>query len=280
MFAASVLRRVASPNCYHVRTLIVLKRSHPLRQPQVGEAHKNLQTKRMRTYELVPLTEEEKPKTIKVVLKELVEGYGAVGDVIEVPRNFGRFELIVPGRASYASPEALKWAETLQERGIEVVRFTSKTSPGTIRYLRSRVYALIMSEKNPWTLEVWHVRSHLRSQGLVVPEEAIVLPDKPINHNDGVFGKDIIITIKINGKDEARCRLRFRPAEELLSPATQLQEVEQPWYIDTPTALFESQAAEINQMHDEVMAIFQKRIEAIRSEGLRSIADLNVRAIF
>ena len=43
-----------------------------------------------------------------------------------------------------------------------------------------------MSENNPWTLEKWHVRSHLRSQGLIVPEEAIFMPDETIHHTDGV----------------------------------------------------------------------------------------------
>lgn len=66
----------------------------------------------------------------------------------------------------------------------------------------------------------------------------------------------------------------------LQDPATQLEEVEQPWYVEPPVAVLESQADEINQMHEAVMNVYNAKIEAIKNEGLRSVSELNVRAIF
>ena len=69
-------------------------------------------------------------------------GYGTVGDVVDVPRNFGRFCLILSGRAVYPTPENLEWARKFQESGVEILRYSSKTSPATIRFLKGRLYAL------------------------------------------------------------------------------------------------------------------------------------------
>lgn len=69
-------------------------------------------------------------------------GYGATGDVIEVRPNFGRFKLILTGKAMYATPENLEWAKQQQASGVKIIRYSSKFSPATIRFLKGRVYAL------------------------------------------------------------------------------------------------------------------------------------------
>ena len=76
-----------------------------------------------------------------------VPGWGAKGDVIDAPRSFARNELILLGRAMYATPENLEWAEQFRHSGVKIQRFSSKTSPATIRYLKTRVYALSKFEE-------------------------------------------------------------------------------------------------------------------------------------
>lgn len=45
-----------------------------------------------------------------------------------------------------------------------------------------------MSSKNAWRVEKWHVRTALRCSGVNLPEEAIMLPDEPIDGPENVSG--------------------------------------------------------------------------------------------
>lgn len=43
---------------------------------------------------------------------------------------------------------------------------------------------MFLNKENPWTIEPWHVRSAFRRIGIIVPEDAITLPEVAITGPD------------------------------------------------------------------------------------------------
>jgi len=249
-----------------VRHVTVVKRKYRARQPNSSELHKNLLTKTSQIYEVVEHTECMKKKLVSVVLKEYVEGHGDAGDIIEVLPGTARYSLILPGLADYATPEAIAKAKDRPD-GIVRKSFSSKYASTTIRIMRNRLFPLDMSQTVAWTLEPWHIRVALRKNGLLVPESAIKLPRDDIHGpSDEVFNKDLIVTITINGKDEAPCRLRIKSAKQAI--ASLLEESDKPWYLDEVDALVESQSALVKEMHEASLLKRESALERLRSKGL------------
>ncbi|XP_076067890.1 mitochondrial ribosomal protein L9 isoform X2 [Oratosquilla oratoria] len=80
----------------------------------------------------------------------------------------------------------------------------------TCKYISSRVICVAMNMNEPWQLERWHIRVALRKSGIIVPEDAITIPNKPIVGPDLTLqGKEFFVTIKINNKEEASVRCRI-----------------------------------------------------------------------
>lgn len=76
-------------------------------------------------YQMYHVVEQPAPihedRRLKVILTDYVEGYGNRGDVVDVPVNFGRFELILAGKALYATPFNLKLME--EDRKVDCLSF-------------------------------------------------------------------------------------------------------------------------------------------------------------
>jgi len=247
-----------------VRNVTVVRRKYRPRQPNMDELSKNMKIKRMQIYEVIQHTECEKKKLVSVVLKEYVEGHGDAGDVIDVLPGTARYALILPGLADYATPEAIAKAKDRSD-GIERKSFSSRYASTTIRIMRNRLFSLDMSETVPWTLEPWHIRVALRKYGLLAPESAIKLPLDDIHGpSDEVFNKDLIVTVLINGKDEAPCRLRIKSAKQTI--ASLLDEGDKPWYLDEVDALLDSQSEQVKEMHKAALLKLEHVLERRRNK--------------
>jgi len=242
----------------------IVKRINRVRQPQEGETNKGLTAKSQQTYEVVRKTELEEKPLVKVVLKEFVEGFGDAGDVIDVVPEKARYDLILPGFAEYATPDALERGKLLAAMTTKK-RYSSKFSPLTCRMIGNRVFRLYMSDKNPWKLEAWHVRVALRQGGLIATDEAVCLPEEVIEGpSDEVFDKDVIIKLLINGQDEVPCRFRICEAKQRVTLA---EESDEPWFLRRVEPLFPSQSDLIEEMHQAVLTKLEAVKELRRSKA-------------
>lgn len=191
------------------RTTFVLKRKKKV------ELHKT--TGKMRPfrarhylYEMVEDTNVRKKDPVKVILTKPVEGLGSVGDVVEVKPHRARNHLLLPGLAVYASPENLEKYSNLIETSEIKDQPSSPFALRTAEQLSTRVISLSMNMKNPWQVEPWHVRVAFRKAGIIVPEEALTLPAKPITGPDlDLQDKEFLVKVKINDKEEANVRCRI-----------------------------------------------------------------------
>ncbi|XP_076067892.1 mitochondrial ribosomal protein L9 isoform X4 [Oratosquilla oratoria] len=193
------------------RTTFILKRRTP---PQLVKAHKNVGTRKLRprnfVYELVEDTNTKPQEKIKILLLEPCEGVGSRGDVVEMKPTRARRDFLLPKRAVYASPENMKKYETLTQELDKQDQPSSPFALQTCKYISSRVICVAMNMNEPWQLERWHIRVALRKSGIIVPEDAITIPNKPIVGPDLTLqGKEFFVTIKINNKEEASVRCRI-----------------------------------------------------------------------
>lgn len=143
---------------------------------------------------------------LKVILLEYVEDLGVAGDVIEVEAEKARWELLLPRKAVYASPFNLNWYKSLIEQTDRKDGPSSATAMQTMKQIRNSVYKITMSSEAAWTIEPWHVRMALRENGIVVPQEAVSLPETPIRGPENVEGKAFIATVTINDREKAPAR--------------------------------------------------------------------------
>lgn len=200
-----------SPLIQQVRTTFVLRRKF---KPRLTRQHAKFRSKRLKpkdfVYELVEDTGTKPHEPLKVILLAPVEGLGGRGEILEVTPHRARNKLILPGLAVYASPENLKKYEHLQT---EVLSADAPSSPfvqKTCQQISLRVINISMNMENPWVLEPWHVRVSLRKTGIIVPEDALTLPEQQIKGpNMELEQKEFMVNIKLNNKEscDVRCRI-------------------------------------------------------------------------
>ncbi|KAH7944854.1 hypothetical protein HPB49_001275 [Dermacentor silvarum] len=170
-----------------------------------------LLTKENYIYVCDEITEDKKKPNIDIILTQFVEGLGNKWDIVSVRPFYGLLKLIVPGLALYATPENLKLREKMRVVNLGPV-FSTRTSPVTIRMLKSKIIRLPMNRDQGWTVEPWHLRSALRQAGITVPEEAIELPETPITGPDyaGKENKVFLATIYVNKVDKGMIPFRIQ----------------------------------------------------------------------
>ncbi|BES98675.1 ribosomal protein L9 [Nesidiocoris tenuis] len=85
-----------------------------------------------------------------------------------------------------------------------------------------------MNKTTPWTIQPWHIRVAFRKSGVIVPENAIKIPDKPISGPDlSLENKDFVCVITINGQEKANARCRIH--HWATNPSERLPYVQYPW---------------------------------------------------
>lgn len=160
-------------------------------------------------YEEVEDTDLKEESKLKLILLKTVDELGVPGDIVEVDRDFGRFNLISSKKAVYASPYNLKFYKELIETGSKDRVGPSSAFVGpTIKRLANEVVIVVMNDENPWIIQPKHIRIAIRAAGYHVPEDCIELPKQAIQGPDieGKQAKDFAITITINNKEKVNVR--------------------------------------------------------------------------
>jgi len=161
-------------------------------------------------YDHVDPAELPKPKThLEVILKQYVEGVGVKGEIVSLPKEIAREELLLPGYAVYASPENIDKYATKHEIDSAQMQST-KSAPVTARQLQNLLLAVFVNNDINWTLNENHIVVALRIHGIEAARESITLPSTPIEGpNPELNEKDFIVKISINNNEESKvhCRL-------------------------------------------------------------------------
>lgn len=129
-----------------------------------------------------------------ILLLDDFEGYGLKGDVINVKKSIGRFNLLPTMRATYPTPENIAAVQAeLEADGRKDRPKESVWAQKTLKNLAWSTLYVQMSAKNPWTLDKSHVRIAFRRQGVELTEDCIELPDHPITE-----ATDFTVNVTVN----------------------------------------------------------------------------------
>uniref|UniRef100_A0A146LK09 Large ribosomal subunit protein bL9m n=1 Tax=Lygus hesperus TaxID=30085 RepID=A0A146LK09_LYGHE len=221
------------------RTTFILKRKYPVKLLKYGETEFRLKGKDY-VYDLVQDTEVVKKPSVKIVLKQYIEGVGLKGDVVNLPRNKAYNEFLLTGLADYATPEVLEASKKLKKEENKQATASSPFAQLTTKYLENFVLSIVMNKENPWTIQPWHIRVAFRKAGIQVPEHAIKIPDKPISGPDlSLENRDFVTTITVNGREKANVRCRIHHWST--NPSNRMPYVRYPGSIKTEP-IFEADA--------------------------------------
>ncbi|KAL7829163.1 hypothetical protein AOLI_G00300480 [Acnodon oligacanthus] len=152
---------------------------------------------------------------------------GGRGDTVFVKKSVGRNKLLPQGLAVYPSPENREtFAEErrLLREGSQEDRIQTRTGELTVEFLKKAKLEVGMptSAKYQLTKEIV-CRHFLRSLGLVVPTQALTLPDEPI----AGLG-DYWCEVTVNGVDTVRVPMSVVPFVEPRQRKRLKQEEQQP----------------------------------------------------
>ncbi|CAL8100188.1 unnamed protein product [Calicophoron daubneyi] len=163
------------------RFFVTLKRKYPIEVPSVEWAEGNLPplTVKQQIYEEV---KPEKPASslISILLTTDVPGLGVMGTVTSVHRNrFWR----------YLFP--LQMAELPTEERIQFFRSQSRKQPAVLcgqsyisqQNLLNMTLYIPMNPATNWTLNKTHVKFAFRKYGIIMNEDSITLPTKPVTRD-------------------------------------------------------------------------------------------------
>ncbi|XP_003696201.1 39S ribosomal protein L9, mitochondrial [Apis florea] len=192
------------------RNTFILKRKYPVPLYKKYETRAKLKHKHF-IYELVEDTNVKPQKKIDIVLLETVKKIGEKGEKVTVSSQKAYETLILPKLAVYATPENLeKYLIEDQDEKKKLSMYSSQFVERTMNVLSVCYLSLSMSMDIPWTIEKWHVRVSFRKLGYIVPEDAIILPDKTISGpNLSIENKEFYILIKINNHEEVKVRCKI-----------------------------------------------------------------------
>lgn len=209
----ALLKSVQSTACVQVRTTKILRRVATPRPSKLWYKTPRTLRKEHFIYEYEEITEFKKKPNIDVILTEFVEGLGNKWDIVSVEPVYGLTHLIVPGLATYMTPENLKLRDEMRVAKEDLGPvYSSPFSPVTLRMLKSTIVRLPMNQEQGWAVEPWHLRIALRQAGITVPEESIELPETPITGPDytGKENKVFLATIYINKVDKGVVPFRIQ----------------------------------------------------------------------
>lgn len=204
------------------RNTFILKRRTPPKLVKKNQKPPKLRGRHY-VYDLVEDTTTKKKPNLEVVLTSFVEGIGSKGDVVSLKPAVAYNKLLLPGLAVYKTPEAIaRYAvEKDDDDSVEKEQHSSAYAQRTVNKLEQLTLAVVMNKDHPWVIERWHIKASLRKAGYYVPEEAITLPEKPIEGPDLLKqNKEFFCTVTINNLEQARLRCRIHhwstePSERL-----------------------------------------------------------------
>lgn len=163
-------------------------------------------------YEEVEDSEKIEESKLRLILLTTVDELGVQGDIVEVERNYGRFQLLSSKSAVYASEYNLKKYRELIETGAKDRKGPSSAYVmTTVKKLRQELILVAVNDVNPWTITTKHLRVAFRAAGYSIPEECIELPKEPISGPDveGKHGLEFVVGVTINNQEkvDVRCMI-------------------------------------------------------------------------
>uniref|UniRef100_A0A8D8KPB1 Large ribosomal subunit protein bL9m n=1 Tax=Culex pipiens TaxID=7175 RepID=A0A8D8KPB1_CULPI len=202
------------------RNTFILKRRTP---PKLAKKHEKAPKLRGRhyVYDLIEDTTTKKKPNLEVVLTSFVEGVGSKGDVVSLKPAVAYNKLLLPGLAVYKTPEAVARYAVERDAAAEQEQHSSAYAQRTVNKLEQLTLAVVMNKDHPWVIERWHIGASLRKAGFYVPNEAITLPEAPIEGPDLLKqNKEFFCTVTINNLEQAKLRCRIHhwstePSERL-----------------------------------------------------------------
>ncbi|XP_068108572.1 large ribosomal subunit protein bL9m [Hyperolius riggenbachi] len=183
------------------RGTVIVERWYNVPLPKEGK-EPYLNPRRHSIYRVVEDTKHGKKDKMELILTQSIRQLGSRGDLVQVEKAMGRNKLLPQGLAVYPSPENKLMFEEERKR--------LQTSPGerqqtwtgemTVEFLKNTRAEIRMREDFDWTLTKEIVcRQLLRNLDLMVPVEALKIPDEPIS-TFGTFWCEVTV----NGTDTVR----------------------------------------------------------------------------
>lgn len=130
-----------------------------------------------------------------VILATDIEGLGFKGDIVTVEKRLARNYMFPSGVADYVCPENLIKYEPIVKENEDKIR-QSLTGHQTLKKLAGMNLPIGMSATVPWELNKTHVKVAFRNCGVILSEESIELPEKPVT-----TPAEITVQVKINKLD-------------------------------------------------------------------------------
>ncbi|MEE6491755.1 hypothetical protein FKM82_016354 [Ascaphus truei] len=159
-----------------------------------------LHPRRHRIYRVLEDTKHKRKEKMELILTQTVSKLGGRGDTVLVEKAMGRNKLLAEGFAVYPSPENKQMFEEEKRRqreGGPGERVQTWTGEMTVNYLRNSRLEVGMKNNVKWELNKEIVcRNFLKNLGVVVPVDALKLPEEPIN----VWG-EYWCEVTVNGVD-------------------------------------------------------------------------------
>ncbi|XP_076299732.1 mitochondrial ribosomal protein L9 [Lasioglossum baleicum] len=210
------------------RNTYILKRRYPVPLHKKNQKPPPLKSKYF-IYDLVENTVNRKQLSVNLILVENVEGVGVKGQQISMMSDKAYENLLLPKLAVYATPENIeKYLVDLSNKktNLKGLGILART-----KNLLSQFYLRIqMSMHTPWTIEKWHIKTSFRKSGIIVPEDAITMPEREISGPDlSIENKEFYVTVKINGQEDVKVRCKIdhwtaNPTEKV-SPGAHIWEL-------------------------------------------------------
>ncbi|XP_076656906.1 mitochondrial ribosomal protein L9 [Halictus rubicundus] len=190
------------------RNTYILKRRYPVPLHKKNRKPPPLKNKYF-IYDLVENTVNRKQPKVDLILLDNVEGVGLKGQQVSMASEKAYENLLLPKLAVYATPENTeKYLVDLsnQNTGGKDLQILTRTVN-----LLSQLYLQIqMSMHMPWTIEKWHIRASFRKNGIIVPEDAITMPEKEISGPDlSIENKEFYVNVKINDHRDVKVRCKI-----------------------------------------------------------------------
>ena len=121
------------------------------------------------------------------------------GQIRTLNAKIARQELLLPGFAVYASPGNLEKYKDIVIPEDKIIS-SSESSQEILVDLTKKVFAIVMSGQNPWTLKPKHIRFALMVEGLLIEEDCVILPSdvKIEGPNSNVNEKEFAVDIQVS----------------------------------------------------------------------------------
>ncbi|XP_040188413.1 39S ribosomal protein L9, mitochondrial [Rana temporaria] len=180
----SRLLSLAAPICVTPsRGTVIVERWYNVPLAKEGE-EPYLHPRRHRIYRMVEDTKHQKKEMMELILTQSVQQLGSRGDTVLVKKAMGRNKLLPQGLAVYPSPENKQMFEEEKLKQALVApseRQQSWTGERTVNFLKNTRLEVRMRQESGWTLSREIVARHFyRSLDVVVPIEALKIPEEPI----------------------------------------------------------------------------------------------------